>query len=180
MGTNNGRSAWGFRGMALWLRLRERFRDPEVELVEIGLGAGQTILDYGCGIGSYTIPAARIVGRTGATYALDIHPLAAGTVERRARSAGLTNLETICSDCDTGLESGSVDVPLLYDVLHTVKDKARFLRELGRVLKPGGLLAVKPDHMTADQLQATMNSGNLFVLRAQRGKLFEFVRQANT
>ena len=86
MGTINGCSGWGFRGMALWLRLRERFRDPEEELLAMGLVAGQTVLDYGCGIGSYTIPAARIVGTAGVVHALDMHPLAVETVEKRSSS----------------------------------------------------------------------------------------------
>jgi ubiquinone/menaquinone biosynthesis C-methylase UbiE len=166
--------------MAAWLRLREQFQDLTKVLVASGLEAGQTVLDYGCGIGSCTLPAAEIVGRTGLVYALDIHPLATETVRKRATKAGLSNIETILSGCDTGLESGSLDVVLLFDVLHAIQDQAQLLKELGRVLRPGGLLVVKPDHMTEEELLATMNLSGPFLLRVRRGELYEFVRQEET
>jgi ubiquinone/menaquinone biosynthesis C-methylase UbiE len=153
-----------FRGMSLWLRLRERFRDPRAELLNNGLEAGKVVLDFGCGVGSYTIPAAQIVGDEGLVYALDIHPLA--------------NIRTILSNGDTALPDGSVDVVLLYDVLHSVPEKQALLEELRRVLKPGGLLLVKPDHMTRDEVLNEVYAGNSFSLERERGESFEFKRLA--
>ncbi len=167
-----------FRGMALWLRLRERFRAPKAELLNHGLGPGQVVLDFGCGIGSYSIPAARIVGDEGLVYALDIHPLAIRAVERRAREANLSNIRTILSSGDTALADGSVDVVLLYDVLHSVAEKEALMEELYRVLKPGGLLLVKPDHMTRDELLDKVQPGASFSLQRERGESFEFKRLA--
>jgi ubiquinone/menaquinone biosynthesis C-methylase UbiE len=167
-----------FRGMALWLRLRERFRDPRAELLGDGLGPGQVVLDFGCGIGSYTIPAARIVGDEGLVYALDIHPLALRAVERRAQEANLSNIRTILSSGDTGLADGSVDVVLLYDVLHAVPEQEALLEELCRVLKPGGVLLVKPDHMTRDELLDKVQARTSFSLERERGESFEFKRLA--
>ena len=40
-------------------------------LQQIGIRRGQTVLDFGCGCGTYTIPATRIVGEQGRVYALD-------------------------------------------------------------------------------------------------------------
>jgi len=48
-----------------------------------GAKRGNIILDYGCGIGFNTIPAAEIVGREGTVYALDVHPLAIKSVEKK-------------------------------------------------------------------------------------------------
>lgn len=165
-----------FRAMALWLRLRERSLDAESRLVEAGVSAGQVVLDYGCGIGSYTIPAARMVGAGGVVYALDIHPLAIATVERRAKQQGLANVKTIHSGLDTGLGDSSVDTVLLYDVFHSVPDRQALLRELCRVLVPGGRLSVLPDHMAEDDLLLNVNGGNLFRLRARHGGVFDFVK----
>jgi ubiquinone/menaquinone biosynthesis C-methylase UbiE len=167
-----------FRGMSLWLRLRERFRDPRAELLTNGLGAGQVVLDFGCGIGSYSIPAAQIVGDGGLVYALDVHPLAIRAVQRRAQEANLSNIKTILSGGDTALPDGSVDVVLLYDVLHSVPEKRALLAELCRVLRPGGHLLVKPDHMTRDELLDKMYAGNSFSLERERGESFEFKRLA--
>ena len=167
-----------FRGMSLWLRLRERFRDLRAELVTNGLEAGQVVLDFGCGVGSYTIPAAQIVGDEGLVYALDMHPLAIRAVESRAQEADLSNIRTILSNGDTALPDGSVDFVLLYDVLHSVPEKQALLEELRRVLKPGGHLLVKPDHMTRDELLNEVHAGNSFSLERERGESFEFRRLA--
>lgn len=81
-----------FRFMSLGFRLRDWFTNPSKVLARIGIKERQTVLDFGCGPGSYTIPAARIVGEKGRVYALDIHPLAIKTVEKKARKQRLTNI----------------------------------------------------------------------------------------
>jgi ubiquinone/menaquinone biosynthesis C-methylase UbiE len=172
-------SNMSFRGLALWLRLREKLGDPRKRLREADLKSGQDVLDFGCGIGSFTIPAAQIVGEYGTVYGLDIHPLAIDAVERRATKANLGNIRTILSDRDSGLPDQSVDVVLLYDVLHSVADQQALLRELYRVLRPAGLLSVVPDHMTQDQILEIMGREDLFDFQAQRGESFAFRKHAH-
>jgi len=41
-------------------------------LAEVSVNKGQSVLDFGCGSGTYTIPAAKLVGESGRVYALDI------------------------------------------------------------------------------------------------------------
>ena len=133
-----------FRGMSFALRLMEPFKRSRERLTGAGLEKGQVVLEYGCGIGSYTLPAAQIVGDEGTVYALDIHPLAIATVDKRSAKENLTNIKTILSDRDTGLPDESVDVVLLYDTFHLVRDQQALLEELHRILKPGGFLSA--DH----------------------------------
>jgi len=76
----------GFAIMKTVLTLRSIFKKPERTLREMGLRKGQTILDYGCGIGSFSITAAKMVGDEGVVYALDIHPLAIRAVEKKMDS----------------------------------------------------------------------------------------------
>jgi ubiquinone/menaquinone biosynthesis C-methylase UbiE len=166
-----------FRLMALTLRLREGLRGPKEDLVQVGLAVGQVVLDYGCGVGSYTIPAAQIVGQEGLVYALDIHPLAIDMIEKRAAQENLANVKTIYSDRATGLPDQSVDVVLLYDVLHAVPDKHSLLQELGRVLKPGGILSVRPEHMSRDAFLQIMKGSGLFTLEKERGEAYRFTRR---
>jgi ubiquinone/menaquinone biosynthesis C-methylase UbiE len=168
-----------FRGMAFYLKLRERFEKPRARLVNAGLDRGQVVLDYGCGIGSYTLPAAQMVGDKGQVYALDIHPLAIKAVERRAREGNLANITTVHSDRETGLADESVDVILLYDVLHSVPDQRALLQELHRVLKADGVLSVLPDHIEEEVFLQTMEGGNLFVLQDRQGKVFAFQKGMN-
>ena len=167
-----------FRLMALALRLREWLVDTEKALKEVGLQRGQTVLDYGCGVGSYALPAAQLVGQEGTVHALDIHPLATQTVEGRARKQGLTNVHTIRSALDTGLADEMVDVVLLYDVVHAVNNKQGLLRELGRVLKPGGILSVKPDHIGSDRLVEIAAEAGLELVRSHGGKVWDFEKPA--
>lgn len=103
---------------------------------------GQTFLDYGCGTGSFTIPAARIVGRKGRVYALDCFPRQLEIVEEKSRKEGLTNIETIPSYSKTGLPDECTDVIWMCDAFHEVQERRAVLEELHRVLRREGVLAI--------------------------------------
>ncbi len=119
--------------MASFLHFRERFRKPEEFLLEIGIQENETVLDHGCGVGSYSIPAAKIVGSNGKVYALDIHPMAIERTKNRAEKADLYNVETILSGLENGLPDEHVDVVLLIDVFTWIEDKTALLKEFHRV-----------------------------------------------
>jgi len=131
---------------------------------------GQTFLDYGCGTGDFTIPAARIVGSRGKVYALDCFPRQLEIVEKQAKKRGLTNIETILSDSKTDLPDESIDVIWMCDVFHEVRERQAVLDELHRVLKVEGVLAIY-DGMKDRVLSYT---NGLFSLAKRDGKLFKF------
>ena len=58
----------------------------------------------------------------------------------RVSKKQLTNVETIRSDCKTGLPDSNIGVVLLYDTFHSFGDPNGVLEELHRVLKPNGIL----------------------------------------
>jgi len=133
-------------------------------LRKAGIRAGQVVLDFGCGEGNYSKPAARIVGARGTVYALDKNPSALDALMRAASEDGLTNIQRVDTSGRMPLALGdtSVDVVLLYDVLHlvgpsrergktvnhsTVTDRRRLLKELYRVLKPAGLVSAYCPHL---------------------------------
>jgi ubiquinone/menaquinone biosynthesis C-methylase UbiE len=158
--------------------MRDRFQNPRAKLEKIGIGEGQAVLDFGCGPGSFAIPAAQIVGERGKVYALDIHPLAIEAVEKKAKKEKLTNITAILSDRDTGLPDESIDVILLYDTIHMIKDKQALLEELHRVLKPDGLLSVWAPHQPKVNKTVEIVQGNgLFSLRDQDKKLLNFKKR---
>jgi len=166
----------GFRMMSFFFRIRDRFRNPGNQLEKVGIKKGQTLLDFGCGSGSYVIPAARMVGENGRVDALDIHPLAISAVEKKANKEGLTNIATILSDRDTGLPDESIDVVLLYDVIRSIKDKRALLKELHRVMKANGLLSILAEHIKVEDVLEIAEKDGLFSLRDQHGKLLNFER----
>jgi ubiquinone/menaquinone biosynthesis C-methylase UbiE len=116
-----------FRLMALEFKFRDFLSPREEVLKEVGIRPGFHVLDYGCGSGSYVFPAAELVGESGRVYALDIQPLAVQSVRNLASKKRLANVETILSDCETGLPDNSVDVVLLYDTLHALNDPSGVL-----------------------------------------------------
>jgi ubiquinone/menaquinone biosynthesis C-methylase UbiE len=154
----------GFRGMSLFFRLRDLTLSREEILGEVGIKRGFQVLDYGCGPGGYIPATSKLVGQAGRVYALDIHPLAIKRIKNLANKRGLTNVETILSDCKTGLPDNSLDVVLLYDVLHGLSDAQMVLAELHRVLKPGGTLSVNDHHMREDDILSGVMQDQLFRL----------------
>ena len=127
-----------FRFMSLGYKFRDFFL-PRINILrEAGIQPGFHVLDYGCGPGSYSILAAGLVGKAGKVYALDIHPLAIQRVRDVASRKQLENVETIRSDCKTGLDDRSIDVVLVYDILHDLSDPNGVLGELHRVMRPHG------------------------------------------
>jgi len=164
------------------LGLRDKFGipfKPERELNKLDIAGGQKILDYGCGIGSFTFPAANLVGEKGKVYALDKQPSAVRMIEEKARTKGFHNIDTILSDGDTGLPDESVDVILLYGVLPEIKDKESVLGELYRVLKPDGYLSTRfCFRMKRDEVLQIMQVTGLFSLRGRKGHILNFAKIA--
>jgi len=148
-------------------------------MVEIGVSAGQTVLDYGCGKGTCTIDAARLVGPTGKVFALDVQDKALQRIADQARREDLANIETLATDGAprTGLPDGSVDVVLLYDVLQKIDDWAPLFAELARVLRIDGLLSVFPMHIGKDKLVRAVDQFGGFVLTGELyGHVYNFRR----
>ncbi|MFW9967312.1 MAG: class I SAM-dependent methyltransferase [Candidatus Thorarchaeota archaeon] len=163
-----------YRVMAWYLRFRERFRKPADFVSNLGIGEGHNVLDYGCGIGSYTIPAARLVGETGRVYALDIHPFAIERVKKRARKEELSNIETIQSDLATGLPENHLDFALLIDVYTWVDNKIGLLKEIHRILRPSGELVFLIDHVSPEGCKVAVEDSGLFKLVLQEGNLLRY------
>ena len=166
-----------FRFMSFGFVFRDLFSPRRNILNEVGIRPGFHILDYGCGPGSYSIVAAEMVGATGKVYALDVHPPAIHRVQNIASKKKLANVETICSDCKTGLPSNSVDVLLLYDTFHTLTNKDGVLQELHRVLKPNGILSFSDHHMKEDRIMSKVIDGGLFRLSAKGRRTYSFSRE---
>ena len=159
------------------LGLRDRFGipfNPREELNKLDIREGQIILDYGCGIGSYTFPITKLVGNSGRVYALDKEPVAVTRIEEEAKKQGLRNIITILSDRETSLRDDSVDVVLFYGVLPEIKDKESVLRELHRVLKPDGYLSTRfCFRIKKDRILEIMESAG-FSLTEQKGHILNF------
>jgi SAM-dependent methyltransferase len=110
------------------------------------LGAGPSplrdLVEFGCGYGTFTIPAARLT--TGLVTALDIEPEMVACVQRKAQSLGMGHVRAEVRDfvaAGTGLEDGSQSHAMVYNLLH-LEAPLDLLQEAARVLAPGGALSV--------------------------------------
>jgi ubiquinone/menaquinone biosynthesis C-methylase UbiE len=146
----------------LFFRTRDWLQPPLRRLEETCLQPGWRVLDFGCGVGGYSIAAARLVGKTGWVYAADIKPFMVEQVRKRAAGRRLANVTGIATDCATGLADQSLDAVLLYDVFHDLERPGQVLDELARVLKPGGVLSFSDHYLKDKEITTGMTSGGKF------------------
>lgn len=107
---------------------------PFVELKE-----GETVLDLGCGAGLDLYFYAKAVGREGRAYGLDISEDMVNKAKANMEAIGLKNVETKCGHSDNlPFEDSFFDVVASNGIYNLSPDKERVMREVFRVLKPGG------------------------------------------
>ncbi|WP_445149567.1 arsenite methyltransferase [Baekduia sp. Peel2402] len=107
------------------------------------LHPGETVLDLGSGAGADVLISARRVGATGKAIGLDMTDEMLALARANAEQAGATNVEFVKGHIEEiPLPDASVDVVISNCVINLSGDKPRVLREVARVLKPGGRFAV--------------------------------------
>jgi len=170
-------SNFDFKFMSVGYKFRDFFLPRINILEEVGIKQGFHVLDYGCGPGGYIIPLVKLVGESGKVYALDIHPLAVQKVRDIVSKRQLTNVETILSDCQTGLPDNSLDVVVLYDAFHHLSKPDVVLKEFCSVLKPDGILSFSDHHMKESEIVAAVTNGGLFKLLKKGQRTYTFSKK---
>jgi len=103
------------------------------------LAEGEVVLDIGCGAGFDTLLAARQVGLRGRVIAVDMTEAMLDKARAGAATLGLNNIEVRHGFAeDLPVASESVDVVISNGVINLCPDKIAVMREVYRVLKPGG------------------------------------------
>lgn len=118
---------------------RRRIMPPTKTLRALGLRNGLTLLDAGCGPGFFTVPACRVVGKSGRVLACDTSLKMLRATRQRAKEIGVGNLQLKKSrDPVLPFPDDCADMVMLGFVLHETTSIRRFLAEARRVLRPGG------------------------------------------
>jgi arsenite methyltransferase len=108
----------------------------------LGLTPGMRIADLGAGTGVFTLPFAKAVGATGKVYAIDVDAGLLAIVREKAQDARLTAIQTIVAgDTDPKLPE-PVDLIFICDTMHHLPNQAEYVKQFGRLLRPGGRVAV--------------------------------------
>lgn len=120
-------SLFDIEGIVDWLAISERT---------------SKIVEVGCGYGTFTIPVARKT--MGVIYTFNIEQSMIDIAQENARKAGVTNITFNLRDVleqGTGLESNSINMVLLFNILHFT-ERRELLAEAARILDVGGVVAI--------------------------------------
>jgi len=116
---------------------RKKILPVERILQEMNIQRGDTVIDFGCGIGYFSIPALDFVGEQGTVIAVDV---SFDMLQELVKRAGhRKNLKIVHADSLIGL---TADIILLSMVLHEVDTPKEFLQSCFAALKPSGRVMI--------------------------------------
>ncbi len=120
-------------------------------LDRVGIQPGEKVLELGPGPGLFTIDASKRLGASGKLIAIDIQPEMINKIEKLINENQVTNVETkVASAHELPIEDNSIDRTFLVTVLPEIPDREKALKELFRVLKPGGIFSDTEEFLDPD------------------------------
>jgi len=116
---------------------------PDQIIEAIALKHGQSIADIGSGGGYFSLRFAKMVGKEGRVYAVDIKPEFLEYVKNSAREEGLDNvIPMLVSGDKLDLPEKGLDLIFMRNVTHHIPNRVEYFKSLKRFLKPNGRIVI--------------------------------------
>ncbi|WP_405167760.1 class I SAM-dependent methyltransferase [Nocardia sp. NBC_01499] len=162
--------------------VRRFFTNPRDTIDQLELTGTEQVLELGPGPGFYSLELARKL-TDGRLELFDIQPQMLDKARRKLDAAGCVNVGFHSGDAGAGLPfpDNSLDVAFLATVIGEVPDKPACVRDLARVLKPGGRLAffeqfLDPDRISVAELRELVEPEGFSLLDARGTRWHDLVR----
>jgi ubiquinone/menaquinone biosynthesis C-methylase UbiE len=121
----------------IFLRALQKYLLPRV-----GVGPSPAVLDLGCGTGINLLEAARVLGTGGRLHGIDLSPGMVAEARRKADAEGLPAVFEVGDAEHLALDEASFDLVICNSAYHWFPDRPRAVREMSRVVRPGGQVLV--------------------------------------
>lgn len=156
--------------------VRRRIQPPSKVLDWIDIQDGMDVLEVGPGPGTFTTEAAARVGK-GKILAADIQPAVISALRRRIKKENITNVvPLVASAYELPFPNSALDRVFMIAVLAEIPDREKALREVNRILKDDGLLAIgeflpDPDYPRRSTVICWCHDSGLELVRTHGGML---------
>ncbi len=135
-----------FSGAEQWAHVfddpkRDAWQKPHEVIQALALKPDALIADIGSGTGYFAVRFANMVPK-GRVYGVDIEPDMVKYLAERAKREKRDNVISVAGAPDDPRLPEKVDLILMVDVFHHIRDRARYFRNLRASLKPGGRIAI--------------------------------------
>ncbi len=117
-------------------------------LQQLGVKCGDTVVDYGCGEGRYTIPLSQVVGREGAILSIERDGNVIAIVKDRITQFSDPEIVTFINidhlEATDILHERTIDAVFAFDVLQYIYDWDLLFGYFAKILKPNGIACIYP------------------------------------
>lgn len=161
-------------GYTFILPVRKFQHDPE-KILGPYIKHGMTVMDYGCAMGYFSIPLAKMVGSKGTVYCVDIQEKMLTQLQKRASKYEVSSIIRplqVGKDYNVSELQGKLDFTLIFAVVHEVPDKKQLFNDIYNMLKPGGkvLFAEPKGHVTPADFDKSLQLAKAAGLKVQGEK----------
>ncbi len=160
---------------------RKKLLPAKKLLLEFGLKPKDTFVDFGAGTGYFTFTAAKIVGKNGAVYALDISEKMLDEIKIKIEKLKTFHVKIIkVSEIDKNslvIEDNFANFVLASQVLHEVDNLYKTLQEIYRILKPLGILGIIEWNKSEQAKECPNHSGPPIHHRINLNYLLELLKK---